>query len=97
DVDIDEVLRVECVNLALAGSHVGWGEDGEEPRPRVREDKHRPLKCRVERQGKHRLKDAGGVRLGLTKAMHADAATGAGESERLCQRSPSCAMHCHPI
>ncbi|EED84118.1 predicted protein [Postia placenta Mad-698-R] len=25
DVDVDEVLRVECVNLALAGSHVGWG------------------------------------------------------------------------
>ncbi|OSX56798.1 hypothetical protein POSPLADRAFT_1158933 [Postia placenta MAD-698-R-SB12] len=46
DVDVDEVLRVKCVNLALTGSHVGWGEDGEEPRPRVREDKHHPLKCR---------------------------------------------------
>ncbi|KAF9802944.1 hypothetical protein IEO21_09795 [Rhodonia placenta] len=29
--------------------------------------------------------------------MHADAALGAGESERLCQRSPSCAGHCRPI
>ncbi|OSX57479.1 hypothetical protein POSPLADRAFT_1156582, partial [Postia placenta MAD-698-R-SB12] len=25
DVDVDEVLGVECVDLALAGSHVGWG------------------------------------------------------------------------
>ncbi|OSX58088.1 hypothetical protein POSPLADRAFT_1154850 [Postia placenta MAD-698-R-SB12] len=46
DVDVDEVLRVECVNLALAGSHVGWGEDGKEPSPHVHKDKHRPLKCR---------------------------------------------------
>ncbi|OSX56012.1 hypothetical protein POSPLADRAFT_1161505, partial [Postia placenta MAD-698-R-SB12] len=46
DVDVDEVLRVECVDLALTGSHDGWGEDGEEPSPRVREDKYRPLKCR---------------------------------------------------
>ncbi|OSX55786.1 hypothetical protein POSPLADRAFT_1163153, partial [Postia placenta MAD-698-R-SB12] len=29
DVDVDEVLGVECVDLALAGSHVGWGEEGE--------------------------------------------------------------------
>ncbi|KAF9802124.1 hypothetical protein IEO21_09981 [Rhodonia placenta] len=29
--------------------------------------------------------------------MHADAAPGAGESERLCQRSLSCAAHCRPI
>ncbi|KAF9809212.1 hypothetical protein IEO21_07476 [Rhodonia placenta] len=29
--------------------------------------------------------------------MHADASPGAGESERLCQRSPSCAVHCHLI
>ncbi|OSX57422.1 hypothetical protein POSPLADRAFT_1110361, partial [Postia placenta MAD-698-R-SB12] len=28
DVDVDEVLGVECVDLALAGSHDGWGEDG---------------------------------------------------------------------
>ncbi|OSX55942.1 hypothetical protein POSPLADRAFT_1153888, partial [Postia placenta MAD-698-R-SB12] len=46
DVDVDEVLGVECVDLALAGSHDGWGEEGEEPKPRVREDKYRPLKCR---------------------------------------------------
>ncbi|OSX64578.1 hypothetical protein POSPLADRAFT_1138689, partial [Postia placenta MAD-698-R-SB12] len=29
DVNVDEVLRVEGVNLALIGSHDGWGEDGE--------------------------------------------------------------------
>ncbi|OSX56786.1 hypothetical protein POSPLADRAFT_1158682, partial [Postia placenta MAD-698-R-SB12] len=46
DVDIDEVLRVEGVNLALTGSHDGGEEDGEEPRPHIRENKHRPLKCR---------------------------------------------------
>ncbi|KAF9798781.1 hypothetical protein IEO21_10659 [Rhodonia placenta] len=33
----------------------------------------------------------------LVCAQHADAAPGASESERLCQRSPSCAVHCHPI
>ncbi|OSX56582.1 hypothetical protein POSPLADRAFT_1159507, partial [Postia placenta MAD-698-R-SB12] len=37
------------------------------------------------------------VRAQLVRAQHADAATGAGESERLCQRSPSCAAHCRPI
>ncbi|OSX57518.1 hypothetical protein POSPLADRAFT_1156660, partial [Postia placenta MAD-698-R-SB12] len=44
DVDVDEILRVECVDLALAGSHIGWGEEGEEPRLRIREDKYRSLK-----------------------------------------------------
>ncbi|OSX63833.1 hypothetical protein POSPLADRAFT_1138552 [Postia placenta MAD-698-R-SB12] len=29
DVNVDEVLRVEGMNLALTGSHNGWGEDGE--------------------------------------------------------------------
>ncbi|OSX55856.1 hypothetical protein POSPLADRAFT_1162704, partial [Postia placenta MAD-698-R-SB12] len=29
DVDVNEVLRIEGVNEALAGSHVGWGEDEE--------------------------------------------------------------------
>lgn len=29
DVDVDEILRVECMDLALAGSHAGWGEEGE--------------------------------------------------------------------
>ncbi|OSX58313.1 hypothetical protein POSPLADRAFT_1154347, partial [Postia placenta MAD-698-R-SB12] len=95
DVDVDEVLGVECVDLALAGSHDGWGEDGEEPSPRVREDKHRPLKCRCQATG--RYLEARGVRLVLTEAMHADAAPGAGESERLRQRGPSCAVHCRPI
>ncbi|KAF9798188.1 hypothetical protein IEO21_10773 [Rhodonia placenta] len=36
------------------------------------------------------------VRAQLVRAQHADAAPGAGESERLCQRSPSCAVHCRP-
>ncbi|EED83537.1 predicted protein [Postia placenta Mad-698-R] len=47
EVDVDEILRVECVNLALTGSHDGWGKDGEEPKPRIHEDKYRPLKCSV--------------------------------------------------
>ncbi|OSX56568.1 hypothetical protein POSPLADRAFT_1115739, partial [Postia placenta MAD-698-R-SB12] len=46
DVDVDEILRVKCVDLALTSSHDGWEEDGEEPSPRVRKDKYRPLKCR---------------------------------------------------
>ncbi|KAF9812158.1 hypothetical protein IEO21_06334 [Rhodonia placenta] len=33
----------------------------------------------------------------LVRVQHADAAPGASESERLCQWSPSCAMHCCPI
>ncbi|KAF9815268.1 hypothetical protein IEO21_04631 [Rhodonia placenta] len=37
------------------------------------------------------------VRAQLVCAQHADAAPGAGESERLCQQSPSCAVHCRPI
>ncbi|OSX58312.1 hypothetical protein POSPLADRAFT_1153815, partial [Postia placenta MAD-698-R-SB12] len=37
------------------------------------------------------------VRVQLVRAQHADAALGAGESERLRQRSPSCAVHCRPI
>ncbi|KAF9804532.1 hypothetical protein IEO21_09338 [Rhodonia placenta] len=37
------------------------------------------------------------VRAQLVHAQHADVALGAGESERLCQRSLSCAMRCRPI
>ncbi|KAF9799700.1 hypothetical protein IEO21_10521 [Rhodonia placenta] len=33
----------------------------------------------------------------LVRAQLADAALGASESEQLCQRSPSCAVHCRPI
>ncbi|KAF9800895.1 hypothetical protein IEO21_10265 [Rhodonia placenta] len=33
----------------------------------------------------------------LVRAQHADAALGASESERLCQRSLSCAVHYCPI
>lgn len=29
NINIDEVLRVEGVNKALTGSHVGWGKDRE--------------------------------------------------------------------
>ncbi|OSX61898.1 hypothetical protein POSPLADRAFT_1116312, partial [Postia placenta MAD-698-R-SB12] len=46
DVDVDEVLGVECVDLALAGSHDEWGEDGKVRVLRKAVDKHRPLKCR---------------------------------------------------
>ncbi|EED77526.1 predicted protein [Postia placenta Mad-698-R] len=35
DVNVDEILGVECVNLALTGSHDGWGEDGEEVNGRL--------------------------------------------------------------
>ncbi|EED79897.1 predicted protein [Postia placenta Mad-698-R] len=77
DVDVDKVLSVESVNLALTGSHVGWREDGEEPRLRVREDKYRPLKCR---KGEGKPKRAGGIRLVFTEAMHADTAPGAIDS-----------------
>ncbi|OSX55911.1 hypothetical protein POSPLADRAFT_1162250 [Postia placenta MAD-698-R-SB12] len=104
--DVDLLLGVEGMLNSRAVeefvSHGDGGEEGEvrqEPKPRVREDKYHPLK-------------AGGVQLDLTEAMgrlcalvraqlvraqHADAAPGAGESERLCQRSPSCAVHCRPI
>ncbi|OSX55922.1 hypothetical protein POSPLADRAFT_1162156, partial [Postia placenta MAD-698-R-SB12] len=37
------------------------------------------------------------VRAQLVRAQHADAAPGAGESEWLCQRSPSCAVRCRLI
>ncbi|KAF9795945.1 hypothetical protein IEO21_11050 [Rhodonia placenta] len=37
------------------------------------------------------------VRAQLVCAQHADAAPGAGESEQLCQWSPSCAVHCCSI
>ncbi|OSX64463.1 hypothetical protein POSPLADRAFT_1137618 [Postia placenta MAD-698-R-SB12] len=122
DVDVDEVLRVECVNLALAGSHVGWGEEGEEPSPHIRNDKHRPLKCsggdvcmlsmyrrgqeveteipRAAEASLYTWGDKGRlcalVRAQLVHAQHADAAPGAGESEQLCQRNLSCAVHCCP-
>ncbi|OSX63596.1 hypothetical protein POSPLADRAFT_1140189, partial [Postia placenta MAD-698-R-SB12] len=80
DVDVDKVLRVECVNLALTGSHVGWGGG----REGARTTKGRGRLCTL-------------VRAQLVCAQHADAAPGAGESERLRQRGPSCAVHCRPI
>ncbi|EED82926.1 predicted protein [Postia placenta Mad-698-R] len=72
DVDVDEVLRVECVNLALTGNHDGWGEDGE--------GAHHPT-YRKGRGNKGRL--CALVRAQLVRAQHADAAPGAGASERL--------------
>ncbi|OSX58045.1 hypothetical protein POSPLADRAFT_1155186, partial [Postia placenta MAD-698-R-SB12] len=145
--DVDLLLGVEGVLKSRAveefvshGSRFTWGpvlllaSMQQEPKPRVREDKYRPLKCRyrrvcecffgmpavlgsfnlmsqlrVERQGKTRcwgcstdLTEAMGrlcalVHAQLVRAQHADAAPGASESERLCQRSPSCAVHCHLI
>ncbi|OSX65569.1 hypothetical protein POSPLADRAFT_1136396 [Postia placenta MAD-698-R-SB12] len=84
---------VEGMNLALTGSHKGWGKDGEE----------QEVKTEVPRAAEASLytgKDKGRlcalVRAQLVRAQHADAAPGAGESEQLCQWSPSCAAHCHP-
>ncbi|OSX58515.1 hypothetical protein POSPLADRAFT_1152827, partial [Postia placenta MAD-698-R-SB12] len=55
--------------------------------PRVREDKYHPLKCRYRRAGLYTGEVKGRlcalVRAQLVRAQHADAAPGAGESERL--------------
>ncbi|OSX64738.1 hypothetical protein POSPLADRAFT_1134999, partial [Postia placenta MAD-698-R-SB12] len=74
-VDIDEVLRVEGMDEVFTGSHNGWGEEEEEPRLHVHENKYRPLKCGYQREvkcqvtGRIQTKGAGGVQLGLTKVM----------------------------
>ncbi|KAF9803688.1 hypothetical protein IEO21_09592 [Rhodonia placenta] len=44
EVDVNEVLEVKGMNKALTHSHNG--ERKQEPKPRIREDKYRPLKCR---------------------------------------------------
>ncbi|OSX65444.1 hypothetical protein POSPLADRAFT_1111908, partial [Postia placenta MAD-698-R-SB12] len=66
----------------------------QEPKPRVREDKYRPLKAAEAGlyTGEIKGRLCALVRAQLVRAQHADAAPGAGESERLCQRSPSCAV-----
>ncbi|OSX58498.1 hypothetical protein POSPLADRAFT_1153162, partial [Postia placenta MAD-698-R-SB12] len=94
DIDVDEVLGVECVDLALAGSHDGWGEDG----------KGQEVETEVPRAAEAGLYTWGDkgrlcalVCAQLVHAQHADVAPGAGESEQLCQRSPSCAVRCRPI
>ncbi|OSX58185.1 hypothetical protein POSPLADRAFT_1154420, partial [Postia placenta MAD-698-R-SB12] len=94
DVDVDEVLGVECVDLALAGSHDGWGEDGKVRGQEVETEVPRAAEAGLY-TGDGRL--CALVRAQLVCAQHADAAPGAGESERLCQRSPSCAVRCRPI
>ncbi|OSX64526.1 hypothetical protein POSPLADRAFT_1136774, partial [Postia placenta MAD-698-R-SB12] len=94
DVDVDEVLGVKCVDLALAGSHDGWGEDGEGQEVETEVP-------RAAEAGLYTGEDKGRlcalVHAQLVRAQHADAAPGAGESERLCKWSPSCAVHCCPI
>ncbi|OSX67977.1 hypothetical protein POSPLADRAFT_1129807 [Postia placenta MAD-698-R-SB12] len=94
--DVDLLLGVEGVlKSRVVEEFVSHGDGGR--------------KGRVERQGKTKrwgrstyLTEAMGrlcalVRAQLVRVQHADAAPGAGESERLCQRSPSCAAHCRPI
>ncbi|OSX64736.1 hypothetical protein POSPLADRAFT_1111449, partial [Postia placenta MAD-698-R-SB12] len=53
----------------------------QEPRPRVRENKHRPLKCRAAEVGLYTWGDKGRlcalVRAQLVRAQRADAAPGA--------------------
>ncbi|OSX56803.1 hypothetical protein POSPLADRAFT_1158517, partial [Postia placenta MAD-698-R-SB12] len=94
DVDVDEVLRAECVNLALTGSHVGWGEDGEGQE--VETEVPRAVEAGLY-TGEDKGRLCALVCAQLVRAQHANAAPGAGESERLCQQSPSCAAHCRPI
>ncbi|OSX58163.1 hypothetical protein POSPLADRAFT_1153872, partial [Postia placenta MAD-698-R-SB12] len=89
DVDVNEILRVECVDLALIGSHVGWGEEGEEQEVKTEVP-------RVAEAGLYTGEDKGRL-CALVCAQYADVAPGAGKSEWLCQRSPSCAVHCRPI
>ncbi|OSX61434.1 hypothetical protein POSPLADRAFT_1099108, partial [Postia placenta MAD-698-R-SB12] len=73
DVDVDEVLRVECVDLALAGSHVGWGEEGEGQE--VETEVPRAAEAGLYTWGdKGRLCTL--VRVQLVRAQHADAAPG---------------------
>ncbi|OSX60518.1 hypothetical protein POSPLADRAFT_1104309, partial [Postia placenta MAD-698-R-SB12] len=74
DVGVDEVLRVECVNLALTGSHDGWGEDGEGQEVETEVP-------RAAEAGLYTGEDEGRlcalVRAQLVHAQHADAAPGA--------------------
>ncbi|OSX56360.1 hypothetical protein POSPLADRAFT_1105839, partial [Postia placenta MAD-698-R-SB12] len=83
DVGVDEVLRVECVNLALTGSHVGWGEDGEgqEVETEVPRAAEAGLYTGEDEGRLCALVRAQLVRAQLVRAQHADAAPGAGESE----------------
>ncbi|OSX60516.1 hypothetical protein POSPLADRAFT_1106060, partial [Postia placenta MAD-698-R-SB12] len=69
DVGVDEVLRVECVNLALTGSHDGGGEDreGQEVETEV---------PRAAEAGLYTEGDKGRL-CALVRAQHADAAPGA--------------------
>ncbi|OSX58506.1 hypothetical protein POSPLADRAFT_1152782, partial [Postia placenta MAD-698-R-SB12] len=74
DVNVDEVLRVECVDLALAGSHVGWGKDGEGQE--VETEVPRAAEAGLYTWGdKGRL--CALVRAQLVCVQHADAALGA--------------------
>ncbi|OSX58436.1 hypothetical protein POSPLADRAFT_1152801, partial [Postia placenta MAD-698-R-SB12] len=78
DVDVNEILRVEGVNLALTGSHDGWGEDeeGQEVETEV---------PRAAEAGLYTWGDKGRlcalVCAQLVRAQHADAALGAVDND----------------
>ncbi|OSX58166.1 hypothetical protein POSPLADRAFT_1153726, partial [Postia placenta MAD-698-R-SB12] len=74
DVDVDEILRVECVDLALTGSHDGWGEDGEgqEVETEVPKAAEAGLYTGVDEGRLCAL-----VHVQLVRAQHADVAPGA--------------------
>ncbi|OSX63908.1 hypothetical protein POSPLADRAFT_1138627, partial [Postia placenta MAD-698-R-SB12] len=78
DVDVDEVLGVECMDLALAGSHVGWGKDGEGQEVETEVP-------RAAEAGLYTGEDKGRlcalVRAQLVPAQHADAAPGAVDND----------------
>ncbi|EED82171.1 predicted protein [Postia placenta Mad-698-R] len=91
--DVDLLLGVEGVLKSRAVeefvSHVDGGRKGsmqQEPKPRVREDKYRPLKCRKAAEaGLYTGEDKGRlcalVRAQLVRAQHADAAPGAVDND----------------
>ncbi|EED80963.1 predicted protein [Postia placenta Mad-698-R] len=94
DVDVDEILGVECVDLALTSSHDGWGEDGESivgvhtTRPVGKEIKGQEVETEVPRAaeaGLYTWGDKGGlcvlVRAQLVRAQHANTAPGAVDND----------------
>ncbi|OSX58503.1 hypothetical protein POSPLADRAFT_1153266, partial [Postia placenta MAD-698-R-SB12] len=78
DVDVDEVLGVECVDLALAGSHDGWGEEGEGQE--VETEVPRAAEAGLY-TGEVKGRLCALVRAQLVCAQHADAAPGAVDND----------------
>ncbi|OSX62196.1 hypothetical protein POSPLADRAFT_1143738, partial [Postia placenta MAD-698-R-SB12] len=92
-VDVDGAFGVDGMNKALTGSHNGREEgEGQE----VETEVPRAAKAGLY-TGEDKRRLCVLVHAQLAHAQHADVSLGAGESERLCQWSPSCAMHCCPI